>query len=196
MIGLEAHPAAARAGKFRFPWRSIVQKTTRIVFLAAALALPATSAAQQAQPTPAPAAPAQDEIARIQQRLAQLQQRARQDPAVKAEEEAFDAYMRAAMERLDPTAKEKSDRAESLKAEVEAARAASDNAKLSALAAEAQGLQEFFGGLRQRVLTQADVQEKRKAYIQALFARMSELDPQAQALVARLEELRSGASRP
>lgn len=173
-----------------------MQKTTRIAFLAAALALPATAAAQQAQPAPAPTAPAQDEIARIQQRLAQLQQQAGQDPAVKAQEEAFDSYVMSAMERLDPTTREKVARGESLKAEVEAARAASDNAKLNALAVEAQGLQAFFGGLRQRALAQADVQEKRKAYIQALFTRMNELDPQAQALVDRLQALRSGASQP
>lgn len=174
-----------------------MQKTTRIAFLAAALALPATAAAQEqpAGSAPAQAAP-QDEIAQIQQRIAQLQQQAAQDSAVKAEEKSFDAFVMAAMERLDPTTREKLARAEALKAEVEAARAASDNARLNALAAEAQGLQAFFNGLRQRAVAEADVQERRKAYVQALFTRMSEIDPQAQALVARLQELRSGAARP
>ncbi|HEX2090812.1 MAG TPA: hypothetical protein VHG28_00365 [Longimicrobiaceae bacterium] len=176
-----------------------MQKTIRIALLAvAALALPATAAAQQqTQPAPAPAqaASAQDEAARIQQRITQLQQQAQQDSAVKVVEAEFDAYMRAAMGRLDAAFAEKSARAEALKAEVEAARAASDNAKLNALAAEATELQGYFNGLRQRALAQADVQEKRKVYVQALFSKMNEIDPQAQALVARLQELRSGGAR-
>ena len=176
-------------------------KKTRIALLAAAaLALPSALAAQQAQPDPAQApaaaetAPAQDETTRIQQRLAQLQQQAGQDPAVKAQEEAFDAYMIDAMARLDPDSRVKTSRAEALKAEVEAARAASDNAKLNQLAAEAQELQAYFAGLRQRTLGLPDVQEKRKEYVQALFTKMSEIDPEAQNLVSRLQELRSGAA--
>lgn len=180
-----------------------MQKTTRIAFLAAAaLALPATAAAQQPQPAqpaaPAQAtAPAQDEVAQIQQRLAALQQQAMQDPGVQAEKAAFDQYLLGAMAKLDPTFTEKRSRAEALKAEVEAARAASDNAKLNLLAVEAQGLASYFAGLNQRAGAQADVQERRQAYVAKLFARMTAIDPQAQTLADRLAALRSGgASAP
>jgi chromosome segregation ATPase len=172
---------------------------TRIALLAAAaLALPAAAAAQETQPAaPQPQAPAaaapQDEITQIQQRLAALQQQAMQDSAVKAAEATFGAELMAAMERLDPTAKEKAARGEALNQEVEAARAASDNAKLNALATEAQGLQAFFTALRTRALALPEIQEKRQAYLAVVFARMNQIDPQAQALVTRLNELRAAA---
>jgi len=183
-----------------------VQKKNRIALLAfAALALPAAAAAQQTQPAPAtpaaPAAPAQQptaapqaEIAQIQQRLAQLQQQAGQDPAVKAAEEKFGADLVAAMQQLDPAAAAKVARGQALPAEVEAARAANDNARLNALATEAAELQTFFNGLRQRALATPEIQEKRKAYLAVVLAKMNEIDPQAQSLVDRLTALRNGGA--
>lgn len=176
----------------------------RIALLAfAALALPATAAAQQtapAAPQPAapaqaaPAAPAQSEVTQIQQRLAALQQQAVQDPAVKAHSDALETALAAALAQVDPAATGKLARVEALKAEVEAARAASDNAKLNQLAAEATELQAYFQQLRPRAMALPEVQEKRQAYVAALFAKMNEIDPQAQALVARLEALRNGTA--
>jgi hypothetical protein len=176
-----------------------VQKKTRTVLLAlAALALPAAAAAQtQPAPAPAPAQPAasaQDEITQIQQRLGQLQQRAMQDPAVQAAQATFTAEVMSAMERLDPAAKEKAARAEAIKAEVAAARQANDNTKLNELAAEAQALQAYFAELRPRAVALPEIQEKRKVFTEALFAKMTELDAEAPRLVARLEELRKPAA--
>ncbi|HET6228449.1 MAG TPA: hypothetical protein VFE05_00140 [Longimicrobiaceae bacterium] len=175
-----------------------MQKTTRIALAAAAaLALPATARAQQTPPAP-PAAPApagaQAEIASIQQRLAQLQQQAAQDPSVQAPSAVFDSVTLAAMDRLDPAAPGKRARAAAIKGDVDAATAAHDNAKLNALAAEAPQLQSYFNQLRQRALALPEVQAARKTYIDALFARMSAIDPQAQTMVARLQELRSGGA--
>lgn len=68
------------------------------------------------------------------------------------------------MVQLDPAARDKVTRAEGLTAEVEAARAAGDNAKLTQLAAEAQALQAYFGGLSQRVMALPAMQAKREAF--------------------------------
>lgn len=183
-----------------------MQNKTRTALLAlAALALPAAAAAQTTpaphqHPAPAqaaaPAANPQAEIQQIQQRLGQLQQQASQDVGVKAAEEKFGADLMAAMEQLDPQAKTKAARGQALNQEVEAARAANDNAKLNQLAAEAQQLQAYFTGLRQRALALPEIQEKRKAYLAVLFAKMNEIDPQAQALVDRLEALRNPGAAP
>lgn len=191
-------PCAARvpAGE------SIVQKKTRITLLAAAaLAFPVAASAQETpapQPAPAqpaPAAPAQDELTQIQQRLGALQQQAMQDPAIKAASEALSAEVQAAMARLDPAAAEKAARAQALQADVAAARAAADNAKLNQLATEARELQAYFAQLQPRALALPEIQEKRKAFTELLFAKMTEIDPQAQALVTRLNELRGTASQ-
>jgi chromosome segregation ATPase len=178
-----------------------VQKKNRIVLLAlAALALPAAASAQTtpapAQPAPAPAANPQAEIAQIQQRLQQLQGQALQDSAVKAAEATYAADRMAAMQKLDPTTQAKVARGEALNAEVEAARAANDNAKLTALATEAQGLQAFFADISQRAMATPEMQEKRRAFLAVLLAKMNEIDPQAQTLVTRLETLRSGGAAP
>ena len=182
-----------------------MQKTTRTALLAlAALALPAAAAAQTtpAQPATPPAQPAapaanpQAEIAQIQQRLGQLQQQARQDSAVQAAEEKFGADVMAAMEKLEPTTRAKMARGEALQQEVAAAQQAQDNAKLNTLAAEAQQLQTFFMGLQQRAFATPEIQESRKQFLAVLLARMTQIDPQAQTLVTRLETLRSGGAAP
>ena len=114
--------------------------------------------------------------------------------AVKAAEEKFGAEVMAAMQQLDPTAATKIARGQALPAEVEAARAANDNARLNALATEATELQNFFNGLRQRALATPEIQEKRKAYLAVVLAKMNEIDPQAQAMVDRLTALRNGGA--
>ena len=172
-----------------------VQKMTRIALLAAAfgVAAPAVASAQEAQP--APAAPAQDELAQIQQRLGALQQQASQDAAVQAARAKLDADLLAEMSRLDPTAQAKRARADAMQAEIEAAQAAGDNARLNQLAAEALQLQQFFAQLAPRALQNETVAASQQAYLAALVGKMNELDPQAQTLIARLQELRGGAQQ-
>lgn len=175
-----------------------MQKTTRIALLAAAaLALPAAVTAQQTTPPPAqPAAPAQaapaNEAAQLQQKLGALQQRAMQDPSLKAATDSFNAVVREGMTKVDPQAAAKLARAEAIPAEVTAARAANDNAKLNALAAESTQLQAYFQSTRQRALQLPEVAAARQAYVARLFEKMKEYDPQAQAYVDRLSQLSSG----
>jgi hypothetical protein len=171
--------------------RRIVQKTTRIALLAAAaMAFPV---AARAQTTPAPAAPA-NEAAQLQQKLGALQQRAMQDPSLKAATDSFNAVVREGMTKVDPQAAAKLARAEAIPAELEAARAASDNAKLNALAAESTQLQSYFAAARQRAIELPEVQTARQAYVARLFAKMKEYDPQAQSYVDRLTQLQGGGS--
>jgi len=175
-----------------------VQKTTRIALLAAAaLALPAAASAQQTTPAPAqPAAPAQaapaNEAAQLQQKLGALQQRAMQDPSLKAATDSFNAVVQAGMAKLDPQAPTKVARAAAIANDVAAARAANDNARLNALATEANGLQSYFASLRQRAIALPEVATARQAYVARLFEKMKEYDPQAQTYVDRLTQLSSG----
>ncbi|HET7460012.1 MAG TPA: hypothetical protein VFJ82_02145 [Longimicrobium sp.] len=175
-----------------------MQKTTRIALLAAvALALPAAAAAQQTTPAPAqpaapaPAAPA-NEAAQLQQKLGALQQRAMQDPSLKAATDSFNAVVQAGMAKLDPQSTAKVARAAAIPAEVTAARAANDNVRLNALAAESNALQSYFTGLRQRAIQLPEVAAARQAFVARLFEKMKEYDPQAQSYVDRLTQLSSG----
>jgi hypothetical protein len=174
-----------------------VQKTTRLALLAAAaLALPAAARAQTTPP-PAPAAPpAQaapaDEAAQLRQKLGALQQQAQQDPALKPALDSFTVVVNAAMARLDPQATAKLARAQAINAEVEAARAANDNAKLNQLAAEATALQQYFAALRPRANQDPQVQAARQVWLGRLFEKMKQIDPNAQQYVDRLTQLSQG----
>ena len=163
-----------------------------------ALALAAAPAALAAQQTPAappaqPQAPAQTEMQQIQARLQQIQARALQDAALKAAQDSIGTEMTATMERVDPTYRAQAARAEALKAEVTAAQAAKDNAKLNQLAAEATQLQQGFASARQRAMQDAAMAARIRSFQERIVAKMAELEPETQTLLARLQELRAAA---
>lgn len=172
-----------------------VQRGTRFALATAGfLALPAAAHAQTGQPAPAtPAAPAQqpaaDEASQLRQRISQLQQRALADPSLKGAQDSLNTVVQQAMACLDPTAPTKSARATALTAEVAAARAASDNAKLNQLAEEATQLQSYFAGLTPRAMQDPQVQTARQAFLARVLERMKAIDPNAQQYVDRLSEL-------
>jgi hypothetical protein len=177
--------------------KRIVQKTTRIALLAAAvLALPAAARAQTTPapaPAPAPAAPA-DEAAQLRQKIGALQQQALQDPTLKPAQDSFNTVVSAAMGRLDPAAPAKLARAQAINAEVEAARAANDNVKLNALAAEATALQSYFAGIRPRAMADPAVVAARQVWLGRVLDKMKQIDPNAQQYVDRLTALTQPAA--
>jgi hypothetical protein len=178
--------------------KRIVQKTTRLAVLTAALALPAAASAQtQPAPAPAPAPPAAapaDEATQLRQKLTALQQQAIADPALKPAQDSFNTVVNAAMARLDPQATAKIARAAAINTEIEAARAASDNAKLNALAAEATELQNYFASLRPRTNADPQVQAARQVWLGRLLEKMKQIDPNTQQYVDRLTQLSQGSS--
>jgi len=174
-----------------------VQKTTRIALLAAAaLALPAAVTAQQT--TPAPAQPAQaapaNEAAQLQQKLGALQQRAAQDPSLKAAVDSFNTAVQAGMVKVDPQAAARLARAQAITAEVAAARAANDNARVTQLVTESNQLQSYFQTLQPRAMALPEVQQARQTYVTRLFEKMKEYDPQTQSYVDRLTQLQGGSN--
>lgn len=121
-----------------------------------------------------------------QSRALALLVRAREAPAVQAAERDAEAAMRAAMQRLDPDFAGREARARDLNAEVAEAREAGDNARLNLLAGEADQLRSYFGPLRERAMADPAVVAARQRLEQAMMARMTELDPEAPALIARV----------
>lgn len=170
-------------------------KFLRVALVAAAAVVPAHLSAQQPG-TPAPAqAPAptaanpQAEIQQIQTRLHDLQTRVLAEPAFRAAQDSVGNALTATMERVDPNYKAAAARAITLKQDVAAATAAKDNAKLNQLAAEAGQLQQTFASARERAMQDPEMQGRIKAFQQRIVARMNEVDPQTQQLLARLQEL-------
>jgi hypothetical protein len=171
-----------------------VQKTTRIALLAAAaLALPAAARAQT-QPAPAPAAPPAQaapaaEAAQLRQKIGALQQQALQDPALKPAQDSFNTVVSAAMGRLDPAAPAKLARATSINADIAAAQAAGDNAKLNQLATEATALQSYFAAIRPRAMADPQVVAARQVWLARVLDKMKQIDPNVQQYIDRLGAL-------
>lgn len=162
------------------------------VLVAAVAVVPAKLNAQQAPAgEPAAEATAQSEIEQIQARLGELQKQALQDPALQAANQEVSALLVATMERLDPSYKANVARAASLKTDVAAAQEAKDNAKLHELAAEAQKLQASFTEAREKALEDEAVIAKTTELRDKLFAKMVEIDPAAEKLATRLQELQN-----
>jgi hypothetical protein len=173
------------------PEDSIVRKTFRVAALAlAALAAPTVLAAQEA---PSQTAAPEAEIAQIQQRLMQIQQRAMQDAELQAAQAEVGQELVAAMTRVDPTAAAKTERASTLQQDVAAAREAGDNERLHELAAEAEQLQADFAVLRERAMQDEQMQAVMIAFQDKLVAKMAEIEPETNDLLARLNEIQSGS---
>ena len=162
-------------------------KLLRTGLITAVLAVTPTYLAAQAAPAaPATAPAAASEAEQIQQRLALVQQQAMQDSAVHASA----AAVTSAMEAADPEYKALSARAQQLRTDIAAAQASQDNAKLNELAAVAGKLQTEAAALQARVASNPAVQEKTNAYRTVVFQKMMEIDPETQALIAKLAQLR------
>lgn len=171
-------------------------KTLRPSLFALALAAAPAALSAQTPAAPQPQAPAQTEMQQIQVRLQEIQQRALQDAALKAAQDSIGTEMTATMERLDPTYRAQAARAEALKADVAAAQAARDNAKLNQLAAEAAQLQQGFNAARQRAMQDAAMAARIKSFQERIVAKMNEMEPETQALLARLQALRAAPAQP
>lgn len=143
-------------------------------------------AAFAAPPAAAAPAPIQTAGSPDQARALELLVRAREAPAVQRAEAALDGAMRSAMARLDPQFANREARTRSHREEVAAAREAGDAAKLNLLAQEADGLRAYFAGLRERAALDPEVIAAKQQHEDAMMARMTELDPEAPALIERV----------
>jgi hypothetical protein len=142
------------------------------------------------------------ELNHIQMQLAPLEERALQDPTLAQEQEALGDDILAAMIAADATVETKLTRLREIMVEAQAA--AGDEARLEALAAEAQSLQPAIERARGIALARPEVDAKFKNFRKNLCDRMAQIDPASAQLVTRFEELermirstlRQGATSP
>lgn len=163
-------------------------------------AAPATLSSQQAQQQRA-AAPQPDvqlqqqvqgwlaEMQQIHGQLEQLQARALQDPQLSAAQSALGESIKTAMQRIDPTLERSLVRVQALETEAEAAQQAGDQTKLQQLGAEVQQIQQKFVAAQQQALQQPELATRVQSFQQQLEAKMTQLDPTAEDLIARFQQL-------
>jgi hypothetical protein len=126
------------------------------------------------------------EIQMIQQQLEPTQQAALQDEALASQLEVLQARVDAAMR--DESA-ETMDRMERLRADMDAAAATGDQGRMQALMMEGQGIQLEMQALQATVFERPDIRGPIEEFEAAHRARMIQIDPEAGALLDRLEAL-------
>lgn len=126
------------------------------------------------------------EVQQIQQQLEPVSQQATQDPELSARLVSLQSRIQAAMREENP---EVVDRMDSLQEELMAAQQSGDQAGMQELMTNAQGLQMEFQALQSSVLQRPAIRESIEEFETAHRARMIEIDPEAEPLLERLDEL-------
>jgi hypothetical protein len=129
------------------------------------------------------------EMQEIQQQLEPIQRRALEDEALAGQLQALTDRIQEAMRDQD---RELVSRIEAFQTRVAAAEAAGDEAAMQGLMMEAQGLQAEAEALQMSVLDRPDIQAEVEAFEAAHRARMIAIDPAAEELLDRMEEILAG----
>ncbi len=158
---------------------------------AIALVIPATLIAQEPVPQQQPELDPElealvTEMQEIQQRLAPIQQQAMQDPELMAQYQQVQEQVEGAMREEDPTL---FTRVEELQEGMQAAQEAGDEEQLQTLAMQAQGIQQEIQTVQEAAISRPDVRQSVEAFEGASRAKMVEIDPEADTLLERAEEL-------
>ncbi len=126
------------------------------------------------------------EVQQIQQRLEPISRQALQDEELASQLAELQARVQAAMREENP---ELVDRMEEFQEKMTAAQQASDQAALQNLRLGANGLQQEVQQLQAAVLERPEIRESIQEFEAAHRARMTEIDPEAEALIERLDEI-------
>lgn len=129
------------------------------------------------------------EIQQIQQRLEPISQQALQDEELTAEMLAIQTRMQNAMREEDA---ELADRMESVREELVAAQQAGDQERVQEIMSNSQALQTEFQALQAKVFERPEIRESIDDFEAKHRERMIEIDPEAEPLLDRLDELVAG----
>lgn len=136
------------------------------------------------------------ELQQVAQQLVGIQQRAMQDPELQEEQAATEEKVIAAMTELDPEAQEKLDRMGELQGELRTAQEESDQQEIGSLLQEQRQLQQSLQQTQARAVQQEEVAASIESFRESLLAAMVEVDPQAEELLQRQEELQAELMPP
>jgi hypothetical protein len=158
------------------------------------MVVPIALAAQQPDPAVPPQLPAEaqeliTEIQQIQAQLQPIQMEALQDSELMSAQEAFGARIQAAMIEMEPATTERLARLEALAAEAQAAEASQDEEKFGQIMVEGQQLEQQLQATQEQALQQPEVAAELDTLQTALVRKIIEVDPSAEQLLERLDEL-------
>jgi hypothetical protein len=126
------------------------------------------------------------EVQELQQRLQPIQEEAMQDQELNVQLQDLQQRVETAMRQEAP---ELLDRMDGLEEDFMAAQADGDQERVQEIAMEAQGVEMEIQAVQSQVLEQPELQESLDAFQAAQRERMNEIDPEAGAMLDRLEEI-------
>jgi hypothetical protein len=130
------------------------------------------------------------ELQQIRQQLERIEVQALEsDEALQQRQEEVQDLVIETMLEIDPDMEAKFERMESLQAEFQAAQEAEDMERIQALMAEAQELQQGFMEAQARAMERPNVVRAIEGFRDDLIAKMHEVEPETERLIARAEEL-------
>lgn len=169
----------------------IKSRVRQALLLGFGLALaPGAVSAQQAQAgVPAEVQGWITEIQQLHTRLEALQTKALADPQITAEQQTLGLSIKAAMGKIDPSLEQSLDRMKQLETQAAEAEKGGDQAKLQQLGQEAQQIERRFMTAQQKALEQPDLAARVLEFQEKLHKKMLQVDPEAQKLITRFQEL-------
>lgn len=129
------------------------------------------------------------ELRRIQKQLRGLRDKALEDSALNRQLEELRTMIDQAMREMSPEAGKRIDRLDSIRGELETARAEGDTARLRSLVREGRKLRQALQSVRSKAMQQQEISAALEDFRSALRERMREVDPSADSLMDRMDTL-------
>jgi predicted nuclease with TOPRIM domain len=165
-------------------------RLARTLVPAAVLGLVVALPAGAQQPMDQEAQAIMAELQQIQQHLAQIEVQALEsDEALQERQEAVQDLVIGTMLELHPELESKFERMEQLQAEFAQAREAEDMERMQAVMSEAEGLQHDLMEAQADAMERPEVVQAIEDFRTQLVAKMHEIEPETEQLMARAEEL-------
>lgn len=129
------------------------------------------------------------EIQQLQEQLQPIQEEAFQDPEIQAAQQALGAEIQEAMVEVDPATPQRMERLQELMVQAQAAQAAQDQEAMTEIVTEARGLEQELQAAQAAVLQSSEIAPQVEAFEAKLLERMIEVDPEAESMIERAQEL-------
>lgn len=129
------------------------------------------------------------ELRRIQKQLRGLRDKALEDTALDRQLQELRTMIDQAMREMSPEAGKRIDRLDSIRGELESARAEGDTARLRSLVREGRKLRQALQSVRSKAMQREEVSAALEDFRSALRERMREVDPSADSLMDRMDTL-------
>lgn len=129
------------------------------------------------------------ELQQVQSGLGSIQEKALADPALQQARSALNAQIQVAMTQADPAVPERMERLQTLMGEAQAAQAEQDEARMAEIVAEAREIEQQLQKAQTEAIQRPEIAPQLRGFQAKLLEKMVEVDPTAQTMIERLQEL-------